>query len=191
MKYRVLILSPIFFMAIFFNIFAISYIHANTTKRHTITIILDELKYLADEALSEKEISLFIDNDNKDKRIAILKAFFRRYESPLYDHSRFIVQVSDENGIDYRLIPAIAMQESTACKFIPNNSFNCWGWGIYGNKITKFKSYQEGIQIVARGLKIGYIDKGLKTPEEIMPKYTPSSKGSWARGVSTVLGVLE
>ena len=42
-----------------------------------------------------------------------------------------------------------------------------------------------------KGFKKGYIDKGLKTPEEIMPKYTPSSKGSWARGVGHVLGVLE
>lgn len=191
MKLKILFLTPLFFLAIFFNIFGTFFISANTEKKRTITIILDELKGLSDGKIADNQLTAFIEPDNKDRRIAVIKAFFRKYDSPLYEHSRFIVSISDEHGIDYRLIPAIAMQESTACKFIPKDSYNCWGWGIYGNKITRFTSYQHAIETVSKGLKKGYIDKGLKTPEEIMPKYTPSSKGSWARGVGHVLGVLE
>lgn len=116
-------------------------------------------------------------------RIPILQKFFTKYNSPLVDYVSYIVQTADKYGIDYRLIPAISMQESTGCKFIPENSYNCWGWGIYGDKVTRFPNYPEAIETVSRGLKNNYIDKGLTSPEEIMKRYTPPSKGSWAEGV--------
>ncbi len=152
---------------------------------------MQEFESISGGEYADEDIEYYLDHGVRDKRVAILKAFFRHYDSPLYDEAEFIVMVSDENGLDFRLIPAISMQESTACKFIPENSHNCWGWGIYGNKITRFESYQEAIDTIAKGLKKNYIDKGLTSPEQIMAKYTPSSNGSWARGVSSVLGVLE
>lgn len=126
-----------------------------------------------------------------DGRVANLKAFFRKYNSPLYNHAEKIVEVSDKYGFDYRLLPAIAMQESNLCRVIPHESYNCWGWGIYGNLITKFKSYDEAIETVAKGLKTDYIDKGLITASQIMKKYTPPSQGSWAHGVNTFMKALE
>lgn len=126
-----------------------------------------------------------------DGRAAKLKAFFRKYNSPLYDVADHIVAEADRNGFDYRLLAAIAMQESTLCKFIPENSYNCWGWGIYGDLVTRFGSYEEGITIVSEGIKKNYIDHGLVTATAIMAKYTPPSKGSWAQGVNTVLRWLD
>lgn len=126
-----------------------------------------------------------------DGRSANLKAFFRRYNSPLYDYADLIVSQADLYGFDYRLVPAIAMQESTLCKFIPDDSYNCWGWGIYGSTITRFSSYDEAIMTVSKGIKTSYIDHGLTTASQIMAKYTPSSPGSWAKGVNTVLHWLE
>lgn len=133
----------------------------------------------------EAEISL------GDSRVANLKSFFRKYNSPLYDSAETIVKVSDKYGFDYRLLPAIAMQESNLCKYIPENSYNCWGWGIYGDQIIRFSSYDEAIETVAKGIKTEYLDKGLVTASKIMEKYTPSSKGSWAHGVNTFLKALE
>lgn len=112
-----------------------------------------------------------------DSRVSNLKNFFRKHNSPLYDYAGIIVQVSDQNKFDYRLLPAIAMQESNLCRHIPENSFNCWGWGIYGDKIIKFNSYEQAIITVAEGIKQDYIDKGLVTATAIMRKYTPSSLG--------------
>lgn len=126
-----------------------------------------------------------------DGRVANLKRFFRKYNSPLYDHAEHIVKVADIYKMDYRLIPAIAMQESGLCRVIPDNSHNCWGWGIYGNTVTRFASYEEGIETVSRGLRKNYLDKGYVTPTQIMEKYTPSSQGSWARGVNFVLDSLQ
>ncbi|MFZ2206888.1 MAG: hypothetical protein WA061_06060 [Microgenomates group bacterium] len=126
-----------------------------------------------------------------DIRVANLKYFFRKYDSVLYDKSEFIVKMADTYKLDYRLIPAIAMQESNVCKYIYEGSHNCWGWGIYGNKVTRFDSYEEAIETISRGLKLYYVDKGLTTAEAIMRKYTPPSDGSWAFGVNTFLKMIE
>jgi hypothetical protein len=126
-----------------------------------------------------------------DNRIANLKNFFRKYNSPLFDYAQHIVVVSDKYHFDYRLLPAIAMQESNLCRIIPEDSHNCWGWGIYGSTVTKFDSYDEAIEVVAKGLKDNYLDHGLITATAIMEKYTPSSQGSWAKGVNTFLRMLE
>lgn len=126
-----------------------------------------------------------------DSRAANLKEFFRRYHSPLYDYADLIVQISDKYVFDYRLLPAIAMQESNACLKVPANSHNCWGYGIYGDKVTNFDSYEEAIATVAYGIKHNYIDKGLITPETVMAKYTPGSTGSWASAVTYFFQTLE
>lgn len=126
-----------------------------------------------------------------DGRMANLKSFFRKYNSALYDYADVIVKNADKYQFDYRLLPAIAMQESNLCKYIPEDSYNCWGWGIYGNTVTKFISYEEAIETVSRGIKDHYIDNGLVTASAIMAKYTPSSNGSWAHGVNTFLRMLE
>jgi hypothetical protein len=126
-----------------------------------------------------------------DARSKNLRHFFRKYNSELYDYADYIIKVSDKYGFDYRLLPAIAMQESNLCKYIPEKSYNCWGWGIYGDTSLGFSSYEEAIDTVAEGIKTNYIDHGLVTASSIMKKYTPSSNGSWARGVNNVLGWLE
>ncbi len=127
----------------------------------------------------------------EDGRVANLKAFFRKHNSPLFDWSETVVKYADKYGFDYRLLPAIAMQESNVCKVIPDNSYNCWGWGIYGTTVTRFDSYEEAIETVSRGIKQHYLDKGLITASSIMQKYTPSSNGSWANGVNFFLRDLE
>jgi hypothetical protein len=126
-----------------------------------------------------------------DARVANLKSFFRKYNSPLYDYADLIVKTADKYAFDYRLVPAIAMQESGVCNVIPPGSHNCWGWGIYGNTITRFGSYDEAIETVSKGLRTHYLDHGLVTATQIMEKYTPSSQGSWARGVNSVLNALQ
>jgi len=148
-----------------------------------ITSISNEQDKTTPEILSEFKTS--------DIRVANLKFFFRRYESVLYDKAEFIVKMADQYKLDYRLIPAIAMQESGLCKNIYEGSHNCWGWGIYGDTVTRFDSYEEAIETISRGLKKNYIDKGLTTPEDIMRKYTPPSTGSWAFGVNFFLKIIE
>lgn len=129
-----------------------------------------------------------------DARPLIIKQYLQKYGSELEPYAQEIVNVSDKYGLDFRLLVAIAQQESNLCKRIPENSYNCWGFGIYGDKVLRFSSYSEGFERVASTLKKEYIDKGLTTPEKIMAKYTPPSVeigGPWAKGVNIFLKDME
>jgi len=123
-----------------------------------------------------------------DARAELIRQYLASYNSPLEPHAEYLVETSDAYGLDYRLLTAIAQQESNLCKKIPPLSYNCWGWGIHSEGSLGFSSFEEGIDIVSQGIKENYIDKGYTTIEEIMSKYTPLSSGSWAFGVNKFMG---
>lgn len=123
----------------------------------------------------------------EDARASVVANFLERHNSPLepYDHfGQVFVDIADRYEFDFRLLPAIAMQESNLCKKIPENSYNCLGFGIHERGTLKFDSYEANFERAGRELKLNYIDQGRSTPEEIMRKYTPSSDGSWANSVN-------
>lgn len=127
-----------------------------------------------------------------DARPKLIRDYLIRYKSPLLGLEEYIVSKSDEYELDYRLIPAIAQQESNLCKIIPPNTYNCWGWGIHSKGTLGFTSYEEAIDTVMKGLRKEYIDKGLTTPDTIWTKYTPSSPdGAWAKGVNSFMSEME
>ena len=128
---------------------------------------------------------------SKDARPEIIKQYLIKFQSPLVPYANLLVERADYYQLDFRLLTAIAQQESNLCKIIPLESYNCWGWGITGSSTLYFDSYEEAIDTVSRGLKKNYIDKGLTTPETIMKKYTPPSSGSWAFGVSSFMADLQ
>lgn len=102
----------------------------------------------------------------------------------LAPHSYYMVEVSDKYELDYRLIPAIAMKESGGGNAIPEYTHNAWGWE---NGRTTFPSWEEAIDTVGKTLKTKYVDRGLTTPEEMMPVYAPPQMltgGKWARDIN-------
>lgn len=127
----------------------------------------------------------------EDAREEILRQYLLYYKSPLAPYAVKIVEEADKNELDFRLITAIAQKESNLCKIIPPETYNCWGWGIHSKGTLGFSSYEKGIETVSKGLKENYIDKGYKTIEEIMSKYTPLSNGSWALGVNQFMKEME
>lgn len=126
-----------------------------------------------------------------DARTAIVRDYFKRYNSPLVPYASLIVQTADKYNLDYRLLPAIAQQESNVCKIFPAGTFNCWGYGIHSKGTLGFSSFEEGIETVSRGLRENYLNLGLITPEQIMTKYTPLSNGSWAQGVKSFMSEMQ
>ncbi|HBC72655.1 MAG: hypothetical protein UX91_C0005G0036 [Candidatus Amesbacteria bacterium GW2011_GWB1_47_19] len=129
-----------------------------------------------------------------DARALSIRRYLHRYGSPLEPYSDQIIAISDKYRLDYRLLVAIARQESNLCKIIPKESHNCWGYGIYGDQVIRFRNYPEAMETVAKTLKRKYIDQGLDTPEEIMAKYTPPSlekDGAWAKAINQFLTDLE
>lgn len=126
-----------------------------------------------------------------DGRKEHVRQFLAQYNSPLEPYAGDIVDAADEYGLDFRLVPAIAMQESNLCKVIPHDSYNCWGFGIYGKTVTKFHDYKEAIYTVTKTLATKYKGRGLVTPEQIMTMYTPTSNGSWAFSVRHFMEKLQ
>lgn len=126
-----------------------------------------------------------------DARPEIIRQYLNAYGSILEPYASFIVETADKYELDYRLITAIAQQESNLCKYIPPDTHNCWGWGIHSRGTLGFSSYEEGIETVSKGLKEEYIEKGFISIEDIMSKYTPLSNGSWAAGVNLFMSDME
>lgn len=131
--------------------------------------------------------------DKADARAKIIKNFFKDYDSLLSDYGDVFIQVADKYSLDYRLLPAIAMQESNGGKKVVKNSKNPFGWGIYGSLVIRFNSWEEAIERVGRALREDYLNQGLKTPHQMMSKYTPpalAKGGIWAKGVTSFMEEL-
>lgn len=141
-------------------------------------------------ALPTADISLEDQVISKDSRVESLRAFFLKNKSPLEPYSADFIDTAQKYDLDYRLLPAIAMQESNLCKKAPKDSYNCWGFGMYGRKTLKFDNFGEAIDSVSKTLAENYKSIGLITPEQIMSKYTPSNKGDWAASVNFFMNQL-
>lgn len=95
----------------------------------------------------------------EDVRTKILKAYLEKYSSPLAQYADDFISSADAFNLDWKLVAAISGVESTFGKQIPYNSYNGWGWGIYGNNVIRFSSWKEGIETVSKGLRENYVDK--------------------------------
>jgi hypothetical protein len=156
-------------------------------KVNKIQTVLPQNRLFKSEVLAATfgpELEITSNITSVDARTEIIRKYLRFYKSPLEPYAQLIVTESDKNKLDWRLLVAIAQQESNLCKVIPEDSYNCWGWGIHSKGTLKFESYEQAIRVITNGLRKNYIEKGYRTPEEIMQKYTPNSNGSWAFGVN-------
>lgn len=136
-----------------------------------------------------------------DARPTIIRQYLERYHSPMAPYSQYIVdeavRVADKYDLNSThlafLTVAIAQNESNLGKKMPENCHNAWGWGITATTTTCFESWEEGISTHLEGIGGKYMNEwGLKTPEEIMRRYTPASpQGAWAKNVSQFLEQLE
>ena len=169
--------------AIFFNIYL------NTSRIVTYT----NQNFRLYAALPQKNSEISQDVLKKDARAKIIENFFKGYQSPLSHLGDIFIKVADKYSLDYRLLPSIAMQESNGGKKVIKDSKNPFGYGIYGKLVLRFNSWEEAIERVGRALREDYLDKGLKTPTQIMAKYTPPSLaigGTWAKGVDSFMKEL-
>jgi hypothetical protein len=110
-----------------------------------------------------------------DLREITLKKFFKKYNSPLTEHSGDFIYWADKYNLDWRLIPSITGVESTFGKRIPKGSFNAYGWN---NGNYRFNSWENSIEHVAKTLKDKYYDKGANDIHKIARRYAPPSS-SW------------
>jgi hypothetical protein len=116
-----------------------------------------------------------------DGRAAHLRSFLKAYNSPLAGDAHVFIEQADKLGLDWRLLPAIAGVESTFGKFIPQGSYNGWGWGIPTGSQSgiAFSSWEDAIRTISAGLKENYVDKGAVTIEQMGRIYAASPAWSY------------
>lgn len=117
------------------------------------------------------------EDDINKKRAEIIDSYFESKNAPLAGYGKKFVEEANEHDIDWRLLPAIAMRESTggrhSCKKVSNSVFG------YGSCKFGFKSIDESIEIVARSIggnnpKTARYYKD-KNTEAILKTYNPDS----------------
>jgi hypothetical protein len=70
---------------------------------------------------------IFIPPKIPDDRPERINAYFEKYNMPLLGHGQAFVDAADTCGMDWRLLPAIAVRESSGGKHMQLN--NPFGWG--------------------------------------------------------------
>jgi hypothetical protein len=82
---------------------------------------------------------------HRDARLETLRGFFERTGCPARDYSQVFLDAADDYRLDWRLLPGIAVIESTCGKAAPHN--NIFGWA---NGKSRFSSPTAAIWGVAR-----------------------------------------
>jgi len=102
-----------------------------------------------------------------DLRGARLEAFFKAYDCPGPLHVEEYLEAADAHALDYRLLPAISLVESTCGAFERHN--NRWGWDSVQ---SGFPSVPAGIEYVTEQLAENPRYKG-KTIRQKLFTYNP------------------
>lgn len=130
-----------------------------------------------------------------DGRALLLSEFLRG--SPMAPYAEYIVSEADRYGLDYRLVPAIAMCESNLGIRIPtSDSYNAWGIAVYTGQQegAKFNSWPAAISWVNDFLYQKFVSRNIIDIREIGAIWAPPSveKGdSWANCVETFMRSIQ
>lgn len=145
----------------------------------------------------------------QDSKAEVLNKVFEVYKCPLAGMGEVFVEEADKNDIPYWLVAAIGFQESSCGKVTPKpfmegveeeeeateenteESYNAWGWGVYGDNVYMFDDWEHGIKVVSKYMGNTFYSKGVTDLCEIEKIYTPPSEGSWCEHIAHFRDVIE
>lgn len=144
-----------------------------------------------DQALSSQERLL---QKEREEKAAKIDNYFAKGDMPLAGYGMKMVIEAEKNDVDWRLIPAIAVRESTGGKFACKSvKFSAFGWGSC--KIS-FKSYDHAIESLAEHLggnnprTARYYDN--KSVKAVLETYNPPSVvPTYAKEVMALMTKIE
>lgn len=129
-------------------------------------------------------------NVAEDNRAEILREYLERRNSPLAPYAQTFVDEADKNNLDWKLVASISGLESSFGVHIPYNSYNGWGFGVYGDNVRRFESWEDGIAVVSKSLRNDYMNKWKATTiPEIGRIYAASP--TWAERVTFFMNDIE
>lgn len=136
------------------------------------------------------KIALAFTLPKEDVRINVLRSYLEASSSPLAEYADVFIENADKYNLDWRFVAAIAGAESGFGLHIPYNSYNAWGWGVYGTNVHYFASWEDGIETVSKNLRERYMDKwGATNVYEIGSFYAASPR--WAGNVTLYMNRIE
>ena len=103
-----------------------------------------------------------------DPRIEKLRSFFEFYRCPEPRHIAQYLRVADAYGLDYRVLPAVSVREST-CGRYEKTAHNRWGWH---DGAVRFDSVADGIEFMGHTLAEAPQYKG-KAIDQLLWTYNP------------------
>lgn len=115
-----------------------------------------------------------------DSRAEKIDAYFAQWDLPLAGHGAGMIAAADKYGIDWRLLPALAMLETTGgknlCDKTKNGIVNHNPFG-FGSCQIHFNTFEEAFDAVAKtlsgnGEKTSHLYKG-KSLDEVLEVYNP------------------
>jgi len=126
----------------------------------------------------------------KDTRAARIDAYFARFSLPLTGYGAQFVAVADKYNLDWRLLPAIGMRETTGGKFACHN--NPFGWGSCKIKFTSFANAIDHVGMHLGGEHIN-TDQYYKnrTSEEKLHYYNGTVIKTYVREVVKIMDRIE
>jgi hypothetical protein len=122
------------------------------------------------------------DTVSLQERASRLERFFDSYHCPSPRHTGDYLRAADTYHLDYRLLPAISVVEST-CGFYPRSN-NRWGW----TSARGFSTVRAGIDFIAGRLAASNFYKD-KTTDGKLLIYNPSPQ--YARLVKRLMAEIE
>jgi hypothetical protein len=123
-----------------------------------------------------------------EKRVAMLRRFFIKHQSPLADAAEAFILASHKYNIPEWILVGISNAESTLGKRIAENSYNPFGYKCYdGQPCYNFKSWDEAVYSLAATLRFEhYYADYRKTGkiEDIAKRYLTGNKQRWIGNVT-------
>jgi len=126
-----------------------------------------------------------------DARVVKLQKYLESVRSPMSAVAYHFVYEADRLNLDWKLVAAIAGNESYFGKHVPYNSNNAWGWAVWTgrNYGAAFENWEKGITTVSEGLRYKYVDRGAVTIEQIGHIY--AADRNWSFKVRHFMEAIE
>ena len=121
-------------------------------------------------------------SNEEDPRILSLRRFFQKSGAPAQNLSEVFVREADNNGLDWRLLPVLALVESGGGKHCQKH--NLFGWK---NGQASFASFADGIRQVAWFLSNSQLYKN-KSIDGVL--YTYNHNPLYRRKVKSIMDLL-
>ena len=137
------------------------------------------------------KVEISVDEIRQQKADAI-DSFFKSRSMPLYGTGMTFVLVSEKYGLDWRLLPAIGVRESSGGKAACG--YNAFGWGSCKLGYN-YHSYEEAIELLGKNL--GGANKNTaryyagKSTEEKLYYYNGSVEPPYTGEVLAIMDMIE